>query len=141
MKNVANRMIVIAVSALGTVAFGQSPMTAQIPFAFRTTTGTMPAGTYQLREAKLNGLEHVIYLHNTATGQTNAAGVPIYDQWTRAKSNPSIVFACAADVCSLKAIKTDSGTLEYSTPRQSAKGEKAPQVSMVSIPMTASNGE
>ena len=41
MKNVANRLIVFAVSALafGTTAFGQTKrMTAEIPFAFRTAT-------------------------------------------------------------------------------------------------------
>ena len=47
MKNIANRLIVLAASAfaLGTVAFGQTRMTAEIPFAFHTVTGTLPAGT------------------------------------------------------------------------------------------------
>jgi len=144
MKNVPNRMIVFAASALafGTAAFGQTPMTAHIPFAFRTVTGTIPAGTYQLAEAKLSGgAQHMILLRNTATGQSNYAGIPIYDPWVKAKDNPSIVFACVADSCSLKAINTDSGTLAYQIPQPSARGDKGPQVSVVSVPMTRSNGE
>jgi len=62
MKNIANRMIVFAVSALafGTVAFGQTRMTADIPFAFRTATGKLPAGTYELRQHPNNGMVHMI---------------------------------------------------------------------------------
>jgi hypothetical protein len=144
MKNVANRLIVFAASALafGTVAFGQNRMTAEIPFAFQTATGTLPAGTYTFTRAKLNGSDHLITVQNVATYQSLSAGIPMFDDYDKAgKSGASIDFACVAGKCSLKAVRTVSGTMVYLTPRRPRAEEKASPMALVTIPAKVSNGD
>lgn len=141
MKNIANRIILFAASALafGTVAFGQTT-TAEIPFAFRTVTGTLPAGTWRFTESRTNGVA-LIVVENATTGDKRMIGVPILDHWGSAtKPVPSVDFVCVNDKCSLKALNTDEGALVYQTPRQSRKGDTA-VVSVISIPARTSNGE
>ena len=67
MKTIANRIIVIAASviALGTVAYGQTTMTAEIPFAFRAASATLPAGTYTFDTS--SGIAHSVVIRNAAT--------------------------------------------------------------------------
>jgi len=141
MKNVANRLIVFAVSALafGTTAFGQTTrMTAEIPFAFRTATGTLPAGTYLFTEAPSSHGQHVMVAENRATGKSQMIGIPLADTW--AKAHPaSLEFACIGSACRLQAMNTGTGRLVYQTPHP-RKDERA-LVSVVSVPVKISNGE
>jgi hypothetical protein len=85
LKTIANRLIVFAVSsiALGTMAFGQTRMTAEIPFAFRTVNGDLPAGN------------------------------PMYNAYRIATDAPVVEFLCGASGCALKALRTSEGSLEY----------------------------
>ena len=141
MKNVANRLIVFAVSALafGTTAFGQTTrMTAEIPFAFRTSTGTLPAGTYLFTEAPAGQGLHVMVAENKATGESRMVGIPLADTWVKPRE-ASLEFACVANACGLKAMNTGTTTLVYQTPRR-PKDERA-LVSVVSVPAKISNGE
>jgi hypothetical protein len=144
MKNIANRLIVFAVSTLafGTVAFGQTPrITAEIPFAFHTATGVMPAGVYEFNRARLNGVQDLIYVQNKTTGQTTTAGMPIFDPYhTTGALGPRVDFVCVAGACSLKAIRTSNGSLVYNPSVETRKHAKE-SVAMVSVPAKTANGE
>ncbi len=140
MKTVANRLIVFAASALafGTVAYGQTRMTAEIPFAFHTATGTMPAGTYSFSKLRLNGAENMISVQNTATHRTLSAGMATVDVYRRTDdpARPVLKFLCLDGDCSLKAIISGDGSLVYQTPQKSSAKE-----TVVSLPMKLSNGD
>ncbi len=133
MKSIATRMIVFAgsVFALGTMAFGQTNMTAEIPFAFHTANGTLLAGTYRLTSAT-GSLSRMVLLRNTKTQAAAYAGNSMVDTSKRAGDSPVVVFACSPEVCSLKAIRTAAGTLEYNVPK-SKKSEHA--LAVLEIPL------
>jgi hypothetical protein len=138
MKTIANRMIVFAASviAFGTVAFGQTRMTAEIPFAFHTVNGMLPAGTYEIRETS-SGVAHIVLLRNTATEKGTLAGNPIYNVWRTVANGPVVEFVCAGSRCSLKAIRTSVASLEYQAPGKSKDGEKMAVVSISMKPVNA----
>jgi hypothetical protein len=141
MKNVANRLIVFAVSALafGTAAFAQTVTTAEIPFAFRTVTGTLPSGTYRFTETRTSG-NSLMVIENATTGEKRMIGAPMFDHWgTANKRVPSVDFVCVDGACSLKALNTGEGALVYQTPRQS-RSDNA-QVSVISVPAKTTAGE
>src|SRR5580693_4314566 len=112
MKTIANRMIVIAASvlALGTVAFGQTRLTAEIPFEFKTATGTLPAGTYEFLP-QANSASHSVLIRNTTTWKAFYAGNPVHDIYSKAADKPVVEFVCGRGSCTLTAIRTSSGAL------------------------------
>jgi hypothetical protein len=138
MKNIANRMIVFAASALafGTVAFGQTRMVAEVPFAFHTVNGTLPAGTYEVREMSA-GVTHVVVLRNTGTEKSAFAGNPTYNAYRKAANGPVLEFACSGHECSLRAIRSSSSSLEYAAPKKSKDGEKMAVISIAMKPVNA----
>ncbi len=127
---IANRMIVFAagVIAFGAVAFGQTRMTAEIPFAFHTVRGILPAGTYELRE--LAGNAHLVVLRNSATQQSAFAGNAMFNTWRTAANGVVVEFACVEHNCSLKAIRTGASSLEYAVPRNAKDGDKVAVISI-----------
>lgn len=139
MKTIANRLIVFAASAIafGTVAFGQSRMTAEIPFAFHTVSGSLPAGTYEIRETQLGGNAHVVFLRNTVTHKGTLAGTPVYNEYRKSASGAVVEFVCDGRNCSLSAIRTVSSSLEYATPHKSKDGEKMAVVAVAIKPAIA----
>jgi hypothetical protein len=141
MKTMANRMIVLAagVIALGSVAFGQSSMKAEIPFAFHTASGTLPAGTYELRETQLGGNPHLVILRNLASQKSAFAGVPAYNAYRTARNGSVVEFVCVERSCALKAIRTGWSSLEYATPQKSKDGEK--RMAVVSIALKPLNAD
>ncbi len=140
MKSIANRLIVLAASALafGTVAFGQTRMTADIPFAFHTVSGNLPAGTYVITETSVGAASHVVILRNTASQKTSFAGNPTYNVWRKAADGAVLEFACVERNCSLKAIRTTSVSLEYVVPKSKDDSSK---VAVVSIPLKPVNAD
>jgi hypothetical protein len=140
MKTFVNRMFLFAAGAvvLGTMAYGQTQMTAKIPFAFRTTAGTLPAGTYSVNQLPGSGFNGGIKLWNTDSHQTALVmGAPrdSYSLPTRS----AMVFACGNEGCALSAIKTTAGTYHYAAPRRSKRDKET--LSMISIPVVAVQGE
>jgi hypothetical protein len=114
MKNIANRIVVFAVSAvaLGTVAFAQSQrvaMKAEIPFAFHTSNGTMPAGRYQVID-NYAGTQGVFALRNMDTYKTVV--VSGWPQDNHPSSTASVTFRCD-DGCELAGIKTSIHTFNF----------------------------
>jgi hypothetical protein len=142
MKTIANRLIVIAagVIAFGATAFGQNPrnsMTAEIPFAFHTVNGTLPAGTYSLSET--SGALHLVVLRNTASSQGTFAGVPNYNSYRKASGGTVIEFACVDNSCSLKAIRGTHASLEYAVPNKYK--DDSGKVAVISIPVKTVNAD
>jgi len=134
MKTIAYRIIVIAASviALGTTAFGQTRMTAEIPFSFRTASGTMPAGTYEFNRAPSAVLGHSIIIRNVATDKSVFAGNSLFNSYSRATEAPVAVFVCGTDgSCALKALKTRDGSTEYDVP----KSKNREKMSEIKVPM------
>jgi hypothetical protein len=54
-------------------------------------------------------------------------------------SQPSVVFECVKGGCSLRAVRTNNGTLNYPAPHKAAREQAA--VSVVSIPLTSRKGD
>jgi hypothetical protein len=142
MKTIANRLIVFAASAiaLGTVAFGQTRpmMIAEIPFAFHTVVGTLPAGNYEIRETPVGGAAHVVSLWNTATQKGAFAGNPTYNAYRKASAGTVLEFVCVERNCSLKAIRSVDASLEYATPSRIKDDSK---VAVISIPVKLVNAD
>jgi hypothetical protein len=134
MKTIANRLIVFAASAiaLGTVAYGQTRMTAQIPFAFHTVNGTLPAGTYEFSKEHGFALADTVVIRNVATGGMAFAGHSLYNSYGRTPNGPRAVFVCGKDGCSLKAIRTWDAALEYNVPK-SRNAEQA--MAVITVPL------
>ena len=135
MKTIATRILVISASviALGTTAFGQNRMTAEVPFAFKTSTGTFPAGTYQFDRTTGNGLSHAVIIRNVATQKGVFAGNPMFNAYSKATDAPIAVFVCGTGGCALKALRTREGSAEYQVP----KSKDHEKVAEISVPLKA----
>jgi len=131
MKTIATRILVISASviALGTTAFGQNRMTAEVPFAFKTVSGTLPAGTYQFDHVKSNGLASAVIIRSVATQKAVFAGNPLFNVYSKAADTPVAVFVCGSGGCALKALRTRDGSSEYQVPR-SKDHEKMAEISV-----------
>jgi hypothetical protein len=137
MKTIANRLIVFAAStiAFGSMAFGQTRGTVEIPFAFHTVTGTLPAGTYEIGETHVGSYTHVVVLRNTASKKTWYAGTPIYNPY-RKTQGASVEFTCTGSSCNLTAIRGTNSSLEYVSPRKSREDTAA-----ISVPLKTKNAD
>jgi len=135
MKTIANRIIVIAASviALGTVAFGQTRMTAEVPFAFRTATGTLPAGTYEFSPGTAVGMENIVAIRSAATLHSSFAGHAVYNVYNKAHGSPVAEFTCVKGSCTLTAVRTWSGSYEYAAAPKPKDVEK--NLAVISIPL------
>jgi len=110
MKNIANRLFLFAASALslGTVAYGQTTLKADVPFAFRMAGGTAAAGHY------------TVHLDNTASGkivrinnqQAHRSALSLanrLDSYSNKAIAPRLVFRCAKAGCQLSEVWTPEG--------------------------------
>jgi len=137
MKTLANRLVMFAASAvvLGTMAYGQTNLKAEVPFAFRTASATLPAGNYQIK-ASNTGAATTMSVWNTATHRGVYMVSAPADTYRTAR--PSLVFLCGNHGCSLSEIRTGSGTYTYAAPHKAGRDKEA--VAVVSIPLTL-NGD
>jgi hypothetical protein len=141
MRSFTNRLAVFAASAvvLGTMAYGQTTMKAEIPFAFHTANATLPAGTYTINQLSGVSATTAMRLFDTATHRSVVAVSLPADIFRTAAERPSIVFACTGEkVCTLREIKTGNGTYSYPAAHQLAREREA--VSMIEIPLSPRNG-
>jgi len=110
MKSIANRLFLFAAAALslGTVAYGQNNLSADVPFAFRGPAGTASAGHYTVR-LESNGGGYVAQIRNRVTGH----GVITFTNRLYSKAGaaiaPRLVFRCAETGCQLSEIWTLDG--------------------------------
>ena len=138
MKNIANKIAAFAVTAvvLGAAAFGQTQkvvMKAEIPFAFHTARGTMPAGNYVVTE-NYSGIQRMFALRNTDSNKTLlVSGVGL--NYNSADAT-TMSFRCD-DGCELVKIQTTSNAVEFPQHRASHAWEAA----VVAIHLTPANAK
>jgi hypothetical protein len=110
MKSIANRLFLFAAAALslGTVAYGQNTLSADVPFAFRMAGGPTAAGHY------------TVYLDSTASGkivrinnqQAHRSALSLanrLDSYSNKAIAPRLVFRCAKAGCQLSEVWTPDG--------------------------------
>jgi hypothetical protein len=138
MKSFTNRLVIFAASAvaLGTMAYGETAMKAEIPFAFHTANATLPAGNYIVD--RLTTATNTLRLYNTDTRRGAFVG-SIVNDWFSSVNKPVIVFSCVGQRCTLREIKTSKGTYTYPEPHKTARTRET--VSLIEIPLTARNGD
>jgi len=138
MKSLTNRLVMFAASAvvLGTMAYGQTAMNAAIPFAFRTANATLPAGNYTVN--RVTTATNTIQLYNKDSGRgVFVASLPV--DWYNTVQKPVLVFACVERGCTLREIKTGSGTYTYPETHKTARDREA--VSLIQVPLTKRNAD
>jgi hypothetical protein len=136
MKSLTNRLVMFAASAVlfGTMAYGQTPMNAAIPFAFRTANATLPAGNYTVNRVTTATMQ----LYNKDSGRgVFVASLPV--DWYNTVQKPVLVFACVEQDCTLREIKTGNGTYTYPETHKTARGREA--VSLIGVPLTKRNAD
>jgi hypothetical protein len=110
MKSIANRLFLFAAAALslGTLAYGQTSVKADVPFAFRTPSGVSSAGHYTIQFDTVGGGK-IAHFSNRETRQSvMALGYRLSSSATAAIA-PRLVFRCGAAGCQLSEIWTATG--------------------------------
>jgi len=134
MKTIANRLVVFAISAvvLGTVAFAETRMQAEIPFAFHTPTGSLPAGQYAVID-NYAGIRGVVALHNTVSNKwVVTMGIP---SDSRGSDKAALTFRCN-DGCELIGVQARTNVVAFG----GRKSSRAQEAAVIAIPLTVVNG-
>jgi hypothetical protein len=111
MKSIANRLFLFAAAALslGTAAYGQNILKADIPFAFRGPAGNAPAGHYTVR-VENQGSGYLAQIRDRATGRGVLSITNQLYSKAGADIAPRLVFRCAEGAgCQLSEIWTRTG--------------------------------
>jgi len=132
MKSIANRLFLFAAAALslGTAAYGQNILRADIPFAFRDAGGAASAGHYTVR-VENNGSGYLAQIQDRATGRGLISLTNRLDNKAGAAIAPRLVFRCTEAGCQLSEIWTRDGG--FSVP---VKHVRDPEY-VASIPLVA----
>ena len=133
MKTLATRLMIFAASAvvLGTMAYGQINVKAEIPFAFHTANGTLPAGTYQLIDQSNHNSPYIVRLSNSSTRQGVFLTSLPPDSYRTGRA--ALVFTCGNRGCRLSQIRTSAGTYTYYVPPKAGRNKES--ASVVEIPL------
>ena len=99
-------------------AYGQSKITANLPFEFRTAAGVQPAGEYAV-EPTANGAAIRIVNQDTRKGSLLGIGVP---EGQNKNAQPKLVFQCGSESgCALTHVQMGDGReWKYNAPRLKA---------------------
>ena len=110
MKSITNRLFLFAAAALslGTVAYGQNTLNADVPFAFRGPGGAVSAGHYTV-QLENNGSGYLAQIRNRATGHGVISITNRLDSKAGAAIAPRLVFKCTETSCQLSEIWTRDG--------------------------------
>jgi len=133
MKPITNRIAILAAAAvvLSTVAFGQTrTMKADIPFAFSTPSGALPAGAYVVSDETTRSGVHIARLRDA--GFEHSAYVLSFQNDEYAKGSSAILFRCGEKGCVLSGLRSATGTVSYNVPRQSKRDK---ELALVAIPI------
>ena len=135
MKTITNRLFVFAATAvfLGTSAFGQTALRADVPFAFHVPGGGVDAGHYNIR-LENGGIGKIVTVYNNGSHHSAlAVTFPLY-----AKSGepiqPRLVFRCADTGCALSEVWTGGGG--YGVTQAKPRAHEY----LASIPLTVQKG-
>ncbi len=121
-KSLKSTFTAAMLTLLATAAYGQTPLTAKIPFAFRAAGSDLPAGHYQVGPLPGSlGAGAAMQLRNMDTGKAVfiSAKVPITES---RDARPRLIFQCGGEEgCSLARLWSGTGGgLEFSTPALTA---------------------
>jgi hypothetical protein len=107
MKSIANRFFLFAAAALslGTAAYGQNILTANVPFAFRGPAGTTSAGHYKILIVN-HGSGYLAEIRDRVTGRGVISIASRVDTKTGTPIAPRLVFRCTEADCQLSEIWT-----------------------------------
>jgi hypothetical protein len=110
MKSITNRLFLFAAAALslGTVAYGQTTLKADVPFAFQTAAGPAAAGSYTI-QLQNNGGQSIVHISNQETGRNVLSLTYKVDDRANKAVAPHLVFRCAEEGCQLSEIWTSEG--------------------------------
>lgn len=138
MKSLVNRIAMLAAGALvlGTMAYGQTEMKAQIPFAFHTSMSSLPAGEYVVTKTTTQSGAPISWLWNTATHKK--VFLPNGYSSGKVGGSPALLFQCVEDGgCALAGIRGPEVTYKFSTGRKSAREKEANTVAIALRPVHA----
>lgn len=137
MKSLVNRIAMMAASALvlGTMAYGQTEMKAQIPFAFHTVSGTLSAGDYVISRDVLHNGAPIVSLSNKATRKTVVvAGISSGVDGGSA----AVLFQCTEEGgCVLAGIRAPGVNYAFKTGPRSPRDREAKTVAIALSPVHA----
>ena len=135
MNALTNLIAKFAASAvlLGTMAYGQAPaVKAKIPFEFRTSTGSLPAGVYVIKAESSAGSVNITSLRNLETRHTVFAVRISGDYKPADAGKPAVMFLCGERGCALSGVRMDDGSTSYYPNHQSARDK---EVAIVAEPL------
>jgi len=121
MKKNFSRNLILAAAALafGSAAYGQSKVTATIPFTFRASDGAHPAGTYAVLSKPGDA---VLQLRNESNGHSINLPIGNPEGGGSGEARPRLVFHCQDDGgCVLAQVWTANGKgFSYPAPQVTA---------------------
>jgi hypothetical protein len=128
MKNLTTKLtIAAAVMAVAAGAAAAQTMKADVPFAFRTASGTFEAGTYTV---SVDNNQRMVLLEGT--GRTKGAWVmPLAALTADKQSAAKLVFSCGADRCTLVQVWSGPNGAAYQFARP--KTDRDDEASLVAI--------
>jgi len=128
MKNLTTKlMIAAALMAVAAGAAAAQTMKADVPFAFRTATGTFEAGTYTV---SLDTVKRIVEFEG-ARGTKSGMVLPTAQLAADNRSAAKLVFSCAADHCTLVQIWSGPYSTAYSFRRP--KTDRDDEAALVAI--------
>ena len=135
MKSITNRLFVFAATAvfLGTTAFGQTTLRADVPFAFHVPGGGVDAGNYAIHlENGANG--KVVNFYNHDSHRSALAVTSRLFAKSGEAIQPRLVFRCGDTGCALSEVWTLDGGYGVS------QGKPRAHEYLASIPLTVQQG-
>jgi hypothetical protein len=140
MKTLANRIVMFAASAvlLGTMAYGQEHMRAEIPFAFNAADAPLPAGNYEFDSPTIHGSGTTIRVLNSDSHKVVIVLSLPLDPYHKAADVPTANFVCQRGTCQLNSIRTYAGTYQYPATHKSGRDKES--LSLLTIKLAEVNG-
>lgn len=135
MKSITNRLFVFAAAAafLGTTAFGQTALRADVPFAFHVIGGGADAGNYAI-QLDNGGTGKIVTVYNH---DSHRAVLAVTSQLVAKPGEvirPRLVFRCGDTGCALSEVWTPDGG--YSIPQRKIGAHEY----LASIPLAVQQG-
>jgi hypothetical protein len=115
MKSMSSRIFVFAAFALslGTFAYGQTNLRADVPFAFAVPGGPAQAGQYTIQFENVAG-NKIVHISNRETGRSVLILANRLEGNVNHAVTPHLAFRCGEAGCQLSEIWTNAGG--YSIP-------------------------
>lgn len=137
MKSLINKIATMAASALvlGTMAYGQTEMKAQIPFAFHTGSSSMAAGEYVVsRDVVHNGAPVASFWNKATHKKMYVLGVTSDVDG----GSPAVLFKCTEERgCVLAGLRGPGVNYSFRTGRKTPQEKESSLVAIALRPVHA----